>query len=217
MIRGPAAFVTASVLATAALSGQSIVSVALLLGSEEHRVDAGFGVVHSSGFVPGGAVEARLGPHWSVAVAARSGNLRASSGPADDEDIAEVSSAVRAAPTGWLAFELNARARSVTTALARQHWTTLGAAVDLRMPLIGSATEGFLRFGVPLLVRASGLAAPTVAAEGGAGVRYRLGPVTGQLSYDLRRFDFAPVSGRGRLEQISTLTFGVAVAAVRLP
>ena len=216
MIRGLVVLVTTSVLATAALRAQHAVSLALLLGSEEHRVDAGSGVVHSSGFLPGGAVEARLGSHWSVAVAGRSGNLSASSGSLDDEDVAEVSAAVRAAPAEWVAFELRGRARSVTTALARQHWSTLGAGVILRMPLIGSATQGSLRFGVPLVVRASGLAAPTVAAEGGAGLSYRLGPVTGQLSYDLRRFDFAPVSGRRRLEQISTLTLGIEVTAARL-
>lgn len=210
-MRAVAALLALSTLATTVARGQKRVALALLLGSEEHRVDAGFGVSHADGLVPGAALGVALGSHWEVRVAGRSGTLAASAGSSDDETVTDVSGTVQTAVAGWLAFDVTGRARSVTTVLARQHWTTVGPGAEARLPFIGSATEGVLRLGVPLIVRASGLAAPTVAIEGGAGLRYRLGRLTGELSYDLRRYDFAPVSGRGRREQISTLTLGLAV------
>lgn len=94
-------------------------------------------------------------------------------------------------------------------AIARERLAGLGA--DLRMPLIGSAPEGYLRLNVPFVVDVSGLAAPNVAVDGAAGLRYRQGRFLGQLSYDLRRFDFPAAGGRTRLEEISALPFGAGV------
>lgn len=200
-----------STMLVATASAQSGVSASVLLSSEEHRVDAGSGMVTASGWVPGAAAGLSLPSHLGIQVVARSGTLKASSGAIDDERIAEVSALFQVSPAGWVSFNLFGSARSVTTTLARQHWTTAGVGADLRMPLIGSATEGFLRVNVPVVVRVSGLANPNVAVEGGAGLRYRQGRVLGQLAYGLRRFDFPPASGRTRLEQISTLTLGVGL------
>ena len=193
-----------------AVSAQNV-AVSFLLGSEAHQVDAGLGKVTSSGWVPGMAVAVNLTTHIGVQVVARSGTLNANSGGADDEGLAEVSALFQVSPAGWVSFDLSGNARSVTTQLARQHWTTAGLGADLRMPLIGSATEGYLRLNVPFVVDVSGLAAPNVAVEGAAGLRYRRGRLLGHLSYDLRRFDFPTAGGRTRLEEISTLTFGVGV------
>jgi hypothetical protein len=201
----------ASLLARSRASAQAVVSVSMLLGSEAHQVDAGSGKVTTTGWVPEAAVSAAITSRLSVRVAARSGTLKANSGATDDEDIAEVSALVQLSPAGWVSFDVSGGARSVTTPLARQHWTTAGLGADLNLPLIGSATVGFLRLNVPLIVHVSGLAAPNVAIEGAAGLRYRQGRFLGQLSYGLRRFDFPAAGGASRLEEISTLTFGVGV------
>lgn len=200
-----------STLIRSAASAQTGASVSFLLSSEAHQVDAGFGMLKTSGWVPGAAVAVSITPHLGAQLTARSGTLNAPSGATDNEDVAELSALLQVSPAGWVSFNLFGTTRSVTTILARQHWTTAGLGADLRMPLIGSATEGFLRVNVPLVTNVSGLAAPTVAVEGGAGLRYRQGRVLGQLFYDLRRFDFAPVGGRTRLEEISTLTAGVGL------
>jgi hypothetical protein len=204
-----------SAIAAGAASAQTGLSLALQLVSEEHRVETGLGALHTNGVLPGVMVAYGFGSRWRVQLSARSGTLAASSRPADDEDVADVTAIVGATPAPWVSFELIGTARSVTTALARQHWTSAGIGTELRMPFLGSATEGFLHFGVPLVTGVSGLAAPAVAVEGSAGLRYRLGRITGQLSYALRRFDFPPAGGQTRLEQISTLTLGVGVLVGR--
>lgn len=200
----------ASTFGISTISAQNV-AVSFLLGSEAHQVDAGFGKVTSAGWIPGASVAMNLTSRIGLQAGARSGTLNATSGATDDEHIAEVSALVQVSPAGWVSFDVSGDARSVTTQLSRQHWTTAGLGADLRMPLIGSATEGYLRLNVPFVVDVSGLAAPNVAVEGAAGLRYRQGRFLGQLWYDLRRFDFPGAGGRTRLEEISALTFGVGV------
>lgn len=214
MMRALRLLAVASTLAVSAGAAQGVVSVSFLLGSEAHQVDAGAGKVTTTGWIPGVAFGAPITSRLNFQVVARSGTLNASSGPVDDEDVAEVSALVQLAATSWASFDLSGTVRSVTTPLARQHWTTTSLGAGLRMPLVGSATEGFLRVRLPFVVNVTGLAAPNVAVEGTAGLRYRRGRLLGQLSYDLRRFDFPTVGGT-RLEEISTLTFGVGVLVGR--
>jgi len=194
-----------------AASAQGGVSVSLLISSQEHRVDAGFGMVNTRGWVLGAMVGVGLASHLRVQVTATSGTLTTPSNNTDNEDVADVSALVQWSPAAWVSFNGFGSARSATTPLARQHWTSAGLGADLRMPLIGSATEGFLRLNVPLLVSVSGLAAPSVSVEGGAGLRYRQGRFLGQLTYGLLRYDFPPAAGRTRLEEISTLTIGAGL------
>jgi len=210
MIRLNVALMLAATAVVPVASAQNV-SVSLLLSSDEHRVNVGSGTFQTSGIIPGALIGIAFNPHVDVQLAARSGTLNASGSPTDDEDVAEVSALVRYSPAGWVSFHVLGRARAVTTTLVRQHWTSAGIGADLRMPLIGSATEGFLRFNVPVVVSVSGLPAPSLSIEGGAGLRYRQGRFLGQLAYGLRRFDFPPAGGRTRLEQISTLTLGAGV------
>jgi hypothetical protein len=189
----------------AAAHPQMTVDAAAFIGVVGHQVDVGTGSVRMQGALPGGFLEAHLGSTWDLQLLAREGHLGAGSDGTERQSLAEISSRLDAALTSWFSVQVRVTTRAFTTPLDRQRWFVGALGGEVRLPFSGDDAMGIIHLAVPLVVRVNGLPAPGTAAQGGVGLRYRWRGVWVRLYYELERYDFPPVSGRTRLEDLSEL------------
>jgi len=199
------AIAPAAGIAQITVSGTAGVSLA------EHRVDIGNGIEESRGllFGAGGVVAFRSRLEISIGVAG--GSLSTDAAGAENRDVGEVGIEASFVPVRWLALQGSARSRAYSTAIARQHWTTVGVGAEVRLDFATSPVRGVLRGDLLPVVAVNGLPGPDVALTAAAGMEYRSGSIAGGLFYELERYDFPDVGTGRRLEQVSKLTFRFTV------
>ena len=199
------AFAPAAGIAQITVAGSAAVSLV------EHRVDIGNGIEESRGllFGAGGVVDFRSRLEVTIGVAG--GSLSTNAAGAENRDVGEVGIEASFLPVRWLAIQGSARSRAYSTAIARQHWTTVGLGAEARLDFATSPVRGVLRGGLLPVVAVKGLPGPDAALAAAAGMEYRSGSITGGLFYGLERYDFPDVGAGRRLEQVSKLTFLVTV------
>ncbi len=197
-------------LATSLLPGISTGQVSLQgragLGLAEHRaLDDGTGV-RSSGVLLGGALGLQIRDRIEVWGEVRGGKLIARDAPAvEDHDMAEVGLVIGARVRPWLMLRGGPVLRSYTSALARQHWTTLQLGADTRVPLAFEGLRGLLAFHWIPIASASGLPRPNLALAARVGVEWQGRRIALSMGYSLERYDFPGSAGARRLEELSAL------------
>ena len=183
-------------------------------GRIEHRVDAGFGVVMSSGTLLGVRARVRgMGDQVEVGLHASGGRLGASETSAErvDRTLGEIGAEAALLAMPWLALQGTATIRGYDMAPAVQRWTTLGAGAELRLDFAGGDARGLVRVALLPRVTASGMAAPEYGVTSGAGLEASRGRYTAGLDYSLERYVFAPdVAGFARHEQLSRIALRVS-------
>lgn len=191
-------------------AGAQVLTAAAFVSSAEHRVDAGFGVERSSGLLGGGRVSVSLPPRVSLALTAGSGSLERDSTNAEERRVAEIGLDARYRTLPWLWLETGVVTRTYAALIATQRWTSMRLGAEARVPFMGGRVEGLGRLLFLPVVSVTGLDQPDLAVAAGAGLAYRVGPVTAELSYAVERYDFPARDGIPRAEQLSTLTVSAA-------
>ncbi|HXV86878.1 MAG TPA: hypothetical protein VD793_09275 [Gemmatimonadales bacterium] len=198
----------------APVTAQVTVSGAALVGSVEHRVDAGFGVETNSGVVAGGMASVTFG-RVGVTAAAHSGTLKAGLGATQDLELAEGALHGTARVLDWLWLEAGVRWRAYVAPVGRQRWSLAEVGTLGRLPF---AVPGLAALGRVMLqptVRVSGGLNPDPSLRGAVGLEYARGPLQGQLLYGRERHEFPSLGGFQRLEQLSAVTFRLSLQLAR--
>lgn len=184
-------------------AAQRAAAIAATVGHADHRVDAGFGVERSSGFLVG--VEARLdwSPRFALALTGRAGHLDAAAAVVD-RDVAELDARAELWLRPWVALEGGVLVRTYSTILARQRWTIGRAGAAIRLPLSGGALHAVGRASLLPVVAVAGLPDPDLGIETAVGFAYARGRWQADLRFTLERCDFP-----NRDEQFATLTLGL--------
>jgi hypothetical protein len=172
----------------------------------EHRVSDGGSLVTTSGTLLGGALALAVRDQFEITVEVWGGRLSTAGSPSvEDHDLAEVQliGGFRARP--WLTLEAGPVLRSYSNVLARQHWTTLRAGAEARLPLAMESIHGIVRGYWMPIVSVNELSRPEIALATSVGVEWQGSRVTVGMTYTLERYDFRASAGARRLEQLSSL------------
>ena len=175
----------------------------------EHRVLLADEVEQATGPVIGLAASGTVTSWLDARLAIRGGTLDASRAPAEDRRMGEISLVAETFPLPWLGVVGTASTRGYRTEFGRQRWTRLTIGPELRTPILGERVTGRLRIAAAPYVGVSETRAPSRALEGEVTVGYEAGRLRGALAYVLERYDFEPVAGARRLEQLGGLTLGL--------
>lgn len=210
--RSPAAALV--LLATAPSIGAAQVAIhgGVQIGRAEHRVVGGGVLVPSSGTLFGGGLAVAIGNRVEVHAEARGGRLATSGAPSlDDHDLAEVHMLAGLKVRPWLTVQGGVGFRNFSSALARQHWTTLRVGAEARVPLAFDQVRGVLRgYWLPV-VAVSDLASPDIALAAAVGVEWQGRRIGVGALYAFERYDFRPNAGTQRLEELASLQVRVSL------
>jgi hypothetical protein len=182
-----------------------VLSAAGFLSSADHRVEAGFGLERSSGWIGGARVTVGLQPRVEIDVTALAGALERDSANAEDRGVAEIRLDARYRTLSWLWLETGVGTRTYSAPIAVQRWTALRLGAEARVPFFGDRAEGVSRLLLLPLVSVTGLDQPELALTAAAGIEYRFGPVMAGVFYWLERYDFPVQDAVARAEQLSGL------------
>ena len=199
------------VLTAAPLAAQLRVSAEGVGRSVQHRVDAGNGVELSSGPIYGVSVSGAFGPRVEVLIEGLTGSLTRDSGQAENATLTRGAAYVAVLPMPWLALRAGGVIHTFKTPIVVQRWTSLRVGAEGRLAFVGGAVTGIVRLELYPLVGVTGLDRPNRALGAASGLRFGAGVFTGELLYTFERFDFPPVGGVQRVEQLSALSVGVGV------
>lgn len=181
------------------------ITSAVVVGTADHRVDAGGGIERTSGPIFGIEVDGSRTPTLALSVRAIGGALDTRSRAASQRDVGEVGADVRMRILSWLDARGGMTARGFTSSLARQRWTQLSIGADSRVLILGGAIEGTAGAALLPYVRVSGHESPRIAGAASMGLRHESARFEVGLSYQLERYDFAQVGTVTRAEEHSTL------------
>jgi hypothetical protein len=208
------AIAAAIALAVMPAPAQITVTPAVFVAYVNHQVDVGFGDERTSGPVLGADIRVAPTSWTEVTITGYAGTLTPDSGNFDTRRMSDIELSGSVFATPWLAFQLEARARSYTTTLARQRWLSLTVGGELREPMFDGAVQAVLRVGLLPAVDVSGLPSPNFAGTAGAGFQFLRAPLTGSVIFSFERYDFPTTSNGPRSEQVAMVT---AQLGVRFP
>jgi hypothetical protein len=209
---------TATLLAIAALAaladaptpaGAQTVTPSVFVAYVTHQVDEGFGDERTSGPVVGARVIVNPTRTTEVSLLGYAGTLNPDSGQIDARRMSDLEVSGGVLATQWLWFDLGLRARSYTTALARQRWLSLTVGAEVREPIFDGAGQAVVRVGLLPAVSVSGLSTPNFAGTTGVGFELLRAPITGSVMFSLERYDFPTVATGPRSEQVVMLTASI--------
>jgi hypothetical protein len=176
-----------------------------------HQVDEGFGDERTSGPVLGADIRVAPTSWTEVTLTGYAGTLTPDSGQFDARRMSDLELSGSLFATPWLAFQLEARARSYSTSLARQRWLSLTVGGELREPMFDGAAQAVLRVGLLPAVDVSGLPSPNFAGTAAAGFQFLRAPLTGSIMFSFERYDFPTTSSGPRSEQVAMITAQIGV------
>jgi hypothetical protein len=176
-----------------------------------HQVDEGFGDERTSGPVLGADVRVAPTSWTELTVTGYAGTLTPDSGQIDARRMSDIELSGSLFATPWLAFQLEARARSYSTSLARQRWLSLTVGGELREPMFDGAAQAVIKAGLLPVVDVSGLPSPNFAGTAAAGFELLRAPLTGSVMFSFERYDFPTTSNGPRSEQVVMVTAQIGV------
>ena len=203
------AAVTLSLVLTAGRVAAQRLTLTGSLSLAEHRVDAGFGIERTAGWITGGAVSARLGG-LDVRAQVRTGRLQLRSATGTDLDVAEAGVDGSWWLRPWIALRGGALLRGYSADVGRQRWSMAEVGAELRVPFVEGRMQGVVRGGWRPAVSVTGLSRPNTAFAAAAGTVYDVNRWSLGVMYELERYDFPPQGGMKRFEQVSALTVQAA-------
>ena len=177
----------------------------------QHRVFAGNGVELSSGPLYGGGVFGAVGQHVEFAFEGASGKLNKDSAQASSATLSRAEGHVAILPVPWLALRAGAGVHTFSNAVAVQRWTTVRVGGEARLRFVGGAVAGLVRFELYPIVDVTGLEKPSRAFGAASGLQLTAGALLAELMYTFERYDFPPVGGVTRAEQLSALTVSLGL------
>jgi len=199
------AAVTLGLALAAATAGAQRVTLAGSLSFAEHRVDAGFGLERTAGWIGGAALAGRRGS-IDLQAQVRTGRLLLRSATGTDLEMAELGLSASWWLRPWIALRGAALVRGYSADVARQRWRMAELGAELRVPFAASRARGVVRGGWRPAVTVSGLSRPNTAFVAAAGTEYDVSRFSVAILYELERYDFPPQAGMKRFEQLSALT-----------
>lgn len=185
--------------------------VEAIVAPTEHVVRAGGGVERTSGPLLGGELAVAPASWLMLRGRALGGTLVATRRGVYDRATGELGADADLFPLPWLALQVGAVARSYTIPIGRQRWAALRTGAAARAALLDGAVLGEVRAALLPAVAVTRTAAPTLAVEGGAGMRYEGRRLVAGVDYQLERYDFPAQDGVRRLEQLARLTLSAGV------
>ncbi|MGH7520836.1 MAG: hypothetical protein ACREMI_06130 [Gemmatimonadales bacterium] len=199
-------------------AAQSGWSVGGRMGIIEHRVAAGFGNEHFSGWVIGLEVERQFGTRVHVQLLGQGAELRPAAAGDLDRRIGEIAARARIDVRSWWGLYSAVTLRVVASDAARQRWRVVRIGAELRPAFSGGSMRAIGRFGVIPVAAISGLSTASFAFDGAVGLEYERPGFTLGMLYGLERFAFPSENGVRRSEQMSTLTLqgGIRLARRRV-
>jgi hypothetical protein len=198
-------------LSTRPMQAQITATPSVFVAYVNHQVDEGFGDERTSGPVLGADVRVAPTSWTEVTLTGYAGTLTPDSGQFDARRMSDLELSGSLFATPWLAFQLEARARSYTTSLARQRWLSLTVGGELREPMFDGAAQAVLRVGLLPAVDVSGLPSPNFAGTAAAGFQFLRAPLTGSVMFSFERYDFPTTSNGPRSEQVAMVTAQIGV------
>jgi hypothetical protein len=207
----------AALAATAGASGAAgaqTVTPSVFVAYVSHQVDEGFGDERTSGPVLGVRLAVNPTRTTEVSLLGYAGTLNPDSSQVDARRMSDLELSGGVLATQWLWFQLGLRARSYTTALARQRWLSLTVGAEVREPIFDGVGQAIVRAGLLPAVNVSGLSSPNFAGTTGVGFELVRAPITGSIMFSLERNDFPTVATGPRSEQVVMLT---ATVGTRFP
>lgn len=190
---------------------QFAASGSAVLGVVEHRVVAGGRLEGTSGTVFGVGATVALGSHVEVTATAVSGTLTANTSVASDQGYAAAEFRAALLPEPWLALSAGVSLHGYDSPVARQRWGASRVGAELRFPFVAGRLGGIVRAELLPTVSVSALGEPQHAYAATSGLTWEGGRLVASLTYALERYDFEPVGGFQRHEQLSTLTARVGL------
>lgn len=175
------------------------------VGRAEYRVRQAGVLQPAAGMVFGAAIGLHIRNRFEVWGSALGGRLAATTPDGEDRDIADVRLVGSASVQPWLTLQGVVDARSYSTPLARQHWTTLRLGAEAYVPLAPEGMRGIVRAQWMPVASISGLPGPAVALAAGAGVEWRGSRFSAGAVYMLERYDFPGSAATKRLEELAVL------------
>ena len=200
-----AAAVTLVLALAAAPAAAQGLTLAGSLSFAEHRVDAGFGLERTAGWIGGAALAGRRG-NIDLQAQVRTGRLLLRSATGSDLEMAELGLAASWWWRPWIALRGAALVRGYSADVARQRWRMAELGAELRVPFAATRARGIVRGGWRPAVTVSGLSRPNTAFVAAAGTEYDVSRFSFAILYELERYDFPPQAGMKRFEQLSALT-----------
>jgi hypothetical protein len=180
------------------------------LSFAEHRVDAGFGLERTAGWIGGAAVGGRFGA-LDVQAQLRTGRLLLRSATGTNLDVAELGVGASWWLNPWIAARGAVLVRGYSADVGRQRWRMAELGAELRVPFAANRARGVVRGGWRPAVTVSGLSRPHTAFVAAAGTEYDVTHFSFAILYELERYDFPPQGGMKRFEQLSALTVQASV------
>lgn len=191
------------------IAGGSVAAQRLTLAGSlsfaEHRVDAGFGLERTAGWITGGALVARFG-NIDLQAQMRTGRLQLRSATGTALDVAEAGVAASWWLRPWIALRGAALVRGYSADVGRQRWRMAEVGAEFRVPFVEGRMHGTVRGAWRPTVSVTGLSRPNTAFAAAAGTEYDISRWSLAVLYELERYDFPPQSGMKRFEQMSALT-----------
>ncbi len=175
------------------------------LSFAEHRVDAGFGLERTAGWIGGAALGGRAGA-FAVQAHVRTGRLLLRSATGTNRDVAELGLGTSWWLRPWFAARGGLLVRGYSADVGRQRWRMAELGAELRVPFATGRMSGTVRGGWRPAVTVSGLSRPRTAFAAAAGTQYDIERWSLAILYELERYDFPPQAGMKRFEQLSALT-----------
>jgi len=216
--RATAALFAAVLTAAASAGAQSRLTlppgaVSVVIASADHRVDAGFGPMRTTGPLFGAQLDIEPDERIAISLRAIGGTLNARTPDAETRGVGEIALTTRLDVLSWFRGTVTALGRSYDGALARQHWSELSLGGEGHAPLVDGLLDASLGVSLAPVVRVSGRQGPDLAVASLARLRHSGERLDVSLGYSLERYDFASVGGSRRVEEISMV---VLRAGIRL-